>query len=121
MKASTMRLYLVTLTSQQSPDCDMVLVHDLDLARISEIHDSNVNKHHMVLVSSCLHLQSLETLQRDVVENHLQGSNAEIHTNSCRKRLLVSRFLLYSQKAYKKACRLSKMTSHESSEWQCFL
>ena len=79
----------------------MVLVHDLDLARISGICDSNVKKHHIVLVSSCLHLQSLEPLQPDVVENHLQGSNAEIHTDLCRKRTLVLRFLPFSRKTYK--------------------
>ena len=87
-----MHFYLVTLTSQRSPDCDMVLIHDLDLAQISEICDSNVSKHYMILVSSCSRLQSLEILQPDVIENHLHGSNAEIHTNLCRKRMLVSRF-----------------------------
>ena len=96
MKTSAMHLYLVTLTSQRSPDCDMVLVHDVDLTQISGICDSNVNKHYMILVSSCSRLQSLETLPLDVVENHLQGLNAEIHTDLCRKRLLVSRFLLFS-------------------------
>jgi len=63
----------------------MVLVHDLDLAQISGICDSNVNKHYMILVSSFSRLQSLENLQPDVVENHLQGSNAEIYTDLCRK------------------------------------
>ena len=92
-----MKLYLVTLLSQQSPDSDMVLVHDVDLAQISGICDSNVNKPHMmILVSFCSHLQSLETLQPDVVESHLQGSNAKIQTDLCRKRLAVSRFLLFS-------------------------
>ena len=85
-----MHLYLVTLTLQRSPDCDMVLVHDVDLTRISGACDSNVSKHHMIVVSSYSHLQSLETLQPDVIENHLQASNVEIHTDLCRKRLLVS-------------------------------
>jgi hypothetical protein len=31
--------------SQRAPDCDMVLVHDNDLARLSEIHDNNVSRH----------------------------------------------------------------------------
>ena len=84
----------------------MVLVHDTDVARIMGICDSNVNKHRMTLASSFSHIQSLETLQPDIVENHLQASNAEIHTDLCRKRLLVSRDLLFSQKAHKKGCRL---------------
>ena len=73
----------------------MVLVHDVDLAQISEICDSNVNKYHMTSMSFCSRLQSLEFLQPDVIENHLQDSNAEIHTDLCRKRLLVSPFLFF--------------------------
>ena len=80
-----MHLHLVTLTPQRSPDCDMVLVHDVDLAWISGVCDSNVNKHYIILVSSFSHLQSLESLLPDVVENHLQGSNAEVHTDLYRK------------------------------------
>ena len=99
----------------------MVLVHDVDLASISGICDSNVNKDHMIPVSACSYVQSLETLEPDTVENHLQGSNVEIHTDLCCKYLLVSRFLFFSQKEYKKVCRLPKMTTHKSSEWQCFL
>ena len=98
----------------------MVLVHDVDLARISEICDINVNKYHMTSISFYSRLQSLEALQPDVIENHLQDSNAEIHTDICRKRLLVSPFLLFSQRAYKKVCRLPKTMTHKSSEWQCF-
>ena len=118
MKTSNMHS-LVTLTSQRSPDCDMVLVHDVDLAQISRICDGNVNKHHINLVSSCSHPQSPETLQPDVVEKHLQSSNAEIHTDVCCKRLLVSRLLLFSQKAFNKVCPLPIMTNHELSQWQC--
>jgi hypothetical protein len=90
MKTSAIHFYLVTLTSQRSPGCDMVLVHDVDLTQISGICDSNVNKHHMILAPPCSYLQSLETLQQDVVENHLQDSNVEIQTDTYRKRLLVS-------------------------------
>ena len=86
---SAMHLYVATFISQRSPDCDMVLVHDVDLAQISGICDSNVNKDYMTLVPSYSCLQSLETFQPDVVENHLQGSNVEIHRDLCRKRLLV--------------------------------
>jgi len=99
----------------------MVLVHDLDLAQISGICDSNVSKHYMILVSSFPRLQSLEILQPDVVENHLHGPNMEIHTDLCRKRLLVSRFLLFSQKTHEKVCHWSKMMTHKSSQWQCLL
>ena len=78
------------------PGCDMVLVHDNDLALISGIHDSNVNKHRTIILSPCSYLQSLETFQQDIVENCLQGSNAGIHIDLCRKRLHVSRLLLIS-------------------------
>jgi hypothetical protein len=79
----------------------MVLVHDVDLASISGICDSNVNKDHMILESTCSYVQSLETLEPDVVENHLQGSNAVVHTELCCKHLLVSRSVFFSQGAYK--------------------
>ena len=68
----------------------MVLVHDVDLTRISGACDSNVSKHHMIVVLYGSYLQSLEALQQDVIENHLQVSNTEIHTDLCCKGLLVS-------------------------------
>ena len=107
----------------------MVLVHDDDLAQISGTYDSNVNKHRSINFSPCSHLQSLETLQPDIVENCLQGSNAGIHTDLYRKRLHLSRLLLFSQEGIRKdilptknadpqpvrVAMLSK-TSHEPSE-----
>jgi hypothetical protein len=98
----------------------MILVHDVDLARISGICDSNVNNHHMIFESSCSLRQSLETLKPDVVENYLQGSNTEVYTDLFRKHLLVSRFLPCSQKVHKKVYRLPTMTTLKSSEWQSF-
>jgi len=68
----------------------MVLVHDDDLAQISGFSDSDVNQHHVFLVSSCSRLQALETLQTNVVENYLQRTNAEIHRDLYRKHLQVS-------------------------------
>jgi hypothetical protein len=44
------------------PDCDMVLVHDDDLEQILGVDDGT----------------SLETLQPDVVMNHLERSQPEI-------------------------------------------
>lgn len=107
----------------------MVLVHDDDLALISGIHDSNVNKHRTIISPPCSYLQSLETPQPDIVENYLQGSNAGIRIDLCRKRLHVSRLLLISQEGIRKdisptknadtqPVRVAKlsMTSHELSE-----
>jgi hypothetical protein len=51
MNTSAVVLYLVTWPSQRAPESDMILVHDDDLSRISGICDSDVNKHHMSLVS----------------------------------------------------------------------
>ena len=75
------------------PECDMVLVHDDDLAWIGGTCDSNVNEPHTIILSPCSHLQSLETLQPDIVENCLQGSNAGIQTDLCCKRLHASLLL----------------------------
>jgi hypothetical protein len=67
MNTSTVVLYLVvTWSSQRAPECDMILVHDDDLARISGICDG------------------------DLVGDYLQRSNAEIHTDLIRKHLEVS-------------------------------
>jgi hypothetical protein len=36
---------LLTWAAQRAPDCDMVLVHDDDLARVDGICDTNVCRH----------------------------------------------------------------------------
>lgn len=36
--------FFLIWTAQRVPDCDMVLVHDDDLARIHEVCDSNVSR-----------------------------------------------------------------------------
>jgi len=48
MKTPTMSSYLVTWTSQRMPECNMVLVHDEDLARISGICDIDVSNHYII-------------------------------------------------------------------------
>ena len=68
----------------------MVLFHDDDLAQISENCDSEVNEHHVSFLVSRSHLQALEILQPDAVENSIYRSNAEIHTDLFRKREQVS-------------------------------
>ena len=57
---------MVTWSSQRAPECDMILVHDDDLARISGICEG------------------------DLAGDYLQRSNTEIHTDLIRTHLEVS-------------------------------
>ena len=68
---------------QQATDCDMVLVHDDDLVKISELGNDSVsrllNGNHTV--PSCW--QSIEPLEPDVITDFLRRSDIKINKVRC--------------------------------------
>jgi hypothetical protein len=80
-------LYLVTWSSQRAPECDMILVHDDDLSRISGICDSGREQTSYVTCFVILTSPDTGNLHPDVVRDYLQSSNTEIHTRTHLKAL----------------------------------
>jgi hypothetical protein len=71
---------ILTWAAQQAPDCDMVLIHDDDLAQIDGICEPDCTVSQLPYLS-CMFLPRLwlqRALQPDTMMDFLQGSKPEI-------------------------------------------
>ena len=85
--------HVLTWAIQRVPDCDMVLVHDDDLARISEICNCNVSRHFLSAVFFLAHPRSQDTLRSDTLIQLLQKYQPNIEQVLCGTCLQALRLL----------------------------
>ena len=93
---------------KRAPDCDMVLVHDDDLAMIDELRHAIVSRHLIenlrVVLSLCW--QSSESLESDAMMDLLRRSSIEIRKDLCGgpASLIESSLLILTRVPTQKIC-----------------